>query len=535
MFGRLTLKGKLFSAVGLAAGLVLAALAVSLVDMQRLRGGVTGLVDHEQARLLAVEALYREGLLAGLGARDAVATPSLEGPRAVAAAALSGFGHDLRTLAAGRDGAALQRLARYGQAYRAAAEAVLQTVAAGDGAAAEALLRGDLATAWRPLRQELERLDAQARDAVQAGRTRADRLGRRAIVTGIALGALAVALGVGLVLWMVSGMSRSLRGTAAALDEIARGEGDLTRRLPAAGGDEVSAVARGFNAFMDGIQTLVRGVSSATCELKGAAERMATLTRETTRTVQQQQGETEQVATAMNEMAASVSEAARHAAQAAEATAHADRQADAGKVIVVEMMGCVEGLAGRVERAAGVIDRLQAESGNIGKVLEVIHAIAEQTNLLALNAAIEAARAGEHGRGFAVVAEEVRSLATRTQQSTEEIAAMIERLQSGTREAVAAMQDGQAQAGKGVKFTEQAAEIFAEIAGAVATINDMTTQIAAAAEEQSQVVEEINKSVVRIGHGAEASAEGAQQTLAAGEDLGTLLVRMDGVVQRFKA
>jgi methyl-accepting chemotaxis protein len=211
-----------------------------------------------------------------------------------------------------------------------------------------------------------------------------------------------------------------------------------------------------------------------------------------------QKEEIDKVATAMNEMSATVQEVARNATEAAEAAHRADSETTNGKNVVAQAIEAIDLLANEVDDAAKVINRLENDSEEIGAILDVIRGIAEQTNLLALNAAIEAARAGEQGRGFAVVADEVWTLAQRTQQSIQEIQNMIERLQAGAQEAVKAMQQGRTRAQAGVEQAAAAGTSLETITAAVGTISDMNAQIATAAEEQSVVAEEINLNITSI-------------------------------------
>jgi methyl-accepting chemotaxis protein len=236
----------------------------------------------------------------------------------------------------------------------------------------------------------------------------------------------------------------------------------------------------------------------------------------------------------MNEMSATVQEVARNAVEAAEAAKEADNTFHQGKQVIDRVIEAIGELANEVEKAANVIQQLEAESMNIGSVLDVIKSIAEQTNLLALNAAIEAARAGEQGRGFAVVADEVRTLAGRTQQSTQEIEEMISKLQSGANNAVKVMETGKDMTKVGVDQAAAAGEALLTINTAVERITGMNTQIASAAEEQSSVAEEINRSIVSINEVAEQSAAGAQQTAQASNDLARLADQLKALVGRFK-
>jgi len=258
------------------------------------------------------------------------------------------------------------------------------------------------------------------------------------------------------------------------------------------------------------------------------------MTGETRTGVQRQQTETALVATSINEMSSTVHEVAQNAETAAAGASEADSQTEKGKQIVSSTVSSIRTLASEVEKASQVIAQVEKDSEEIGSVLEVIRGIAEQTNLLALNAAIEAARAGEQGRGFAVVADEVRNLASRTQESTQEIQEMIERLQKGSREAVTAMVSGQEQAEQTVEQASQAESSLSEISSAVAQINEMNAHIAEASRQQGEVVEEINKNIVNITQVADDSANGADQLSTASQEMANLAVNLESQVSRFK-
>ncbi|WP_372877346.1 methyl-accepting chemotaxis protein [Pseudomonas sp.] len=279
---------------------------------------------------------------------------------------------------------------------------------------------------------------------------------------------------------------------------------------------------------------MVQQVSSATGQLAAAAQQTSTVTLQTGAGVRRQQAEIGQVATAMHEMTTTVQEVAHSAAGAAQAAQQADQEAADGKRVVSQTGEVIDVLASEVEKAAVVIRQLEQDSDKIGGILEVIRSIAEQTNLLALNAAIEAARAGEQGRGFAVVADEVRTLASRTQQSTTEIQGMIEKLQSGSSSAMKVMEVSCTQARKGVEQVAQAGATLDCITRSVATINDMNAQIASAAEEQSSVAEEINRNIVSVSQVAEEASVGAQQTAATSEQLARLAEQLQGLVGQFR-
>jgi methyl-accepting chemotaxis protein len=258
------------------------------------------------------------------------------------------------------------------------------------------------------------------------------------------------------------------------------------------------------------------------------------LAQETSEGVAIQQSEIEQLATAMHEMTATVQEVAKNTSDAAEAAQRADKVVEDGKHDVMETVSSISQVAEDVKQATSVVEELQAKSENIGTVLDVIRGIADQTNLLALNAAIEAARAGEQGRGFAVVADEVRSLAKRTQESTQEIQEMIESMQEGTGKAVAAMETGSQRVSGSVEQAHKAGESLDEIASIVAVISDMAIQIASATEEQSSVSEEVNRNVINISDAAERNAANSQQTMETVEQLEVFASHLQTLVSQFK-
>lgn len=338
-----------------------------------------------------------------------------------------------------------------------------------------------------------------------------------------------------LLAWAVSFMiTCPLSNAVEAMKDISEGDGDLTSRLKVTGTDEIGQLAESFNGFISKIQQIIQEVTASTSQLSAAAEEMSMITGETQSGVQRQQTETSLVATAMNEMSSTVHEVANNAESAASAASQADNQAEQGKQIVSSTMSSITALASEVETASNVINQLEKDSESIGSILEVIRGIAEQTNLLALNAAIEAARAGEQGRGFAVVADEVRSLASRTQESTQEIQDMIERLQKGSRDAVTAMEAGKEQAHQTVGQASQAEASLSEISSAVAQINEMNAHIAQAARQQGEVAEETNKNIVNITQVAEGTANGAEQLATASQEMASLAVNLESQVSHFK-
>ena len=330
---------------------------------------------------------------------------------------------------------------------------------------------------------------------------------------------------------IISGISKGVSRIEIAANSLA--DGDLTARVDYSSNDEIGHIAAAFNRMADKFSQAITLVKESISQLAAAAEETSVVNAQTTSGINQQQMETSQVATAITEMNATVHEVARSAVAAAEAAREADETFDKGKLVVDRIIDAISELASEVEQSSLVIRELEHESESIGSVLDVIKGIAEQTNLLALNAAIEAARAGEQGRGFAVVADEVRTLAGRTQQSTQEIEEMINRLQAGANKAVQVMEVGKQKSEHGVEQAAAAGEALKTINQAVDRINSMNTQIASAAEEQSSVTEEINRNIVNINKVAEQTSEGAKQAALASDDLARLAEQLKKLVSQF--
>ncbi|KRV76341.1 hypothetical protein AO738_13810 [Pseudomonas citronellolis] len=346
---------------------------------------------------------------------------------------------------------------------------------------------------------------------------------------------LAVVLAGLVMLWItVLGVTRPLRRVSDMTDNLTRGEGDLTQRLHYLRRDELGAVVQGFNRLLDKLQLSITEVKDSVRETREVARRAQDVAGQIDQGMQAQFGELDQVATATREMSATAHAVAEHATQAAEAVRAVDRAVHGGLGVIERTTRHIDGLAGQLDGAMDRVEGLAVSSGQIGSVLEVIRGVAEQTNLLALNAAIEAARAGEQGRGFAVVADEVRNLARRTQVSVEEIRQVIEGLQQGTREVVACMRLSQEQARGGVVQVGDAVDSLQQIGAAVGTMSEMNLQIAGAAEQQSQVSEEVNRNLSQIRDLSEALSGQASEAAAVSRSLERVVDRQQEQMAQFR-
>jgi len=311
--------------------------------------------------------------------------------------------------------------------------------------------------------------------------------------------------------------------------------GDLTGSpLKTTGNDELTELTVAINDMDSSLQNIIQQISSSAYELSSASEQLQSTATKTTQGMASQRSEIDMVATAMNEMSATVQEVAQNTNLAAASATEADNASVKGRNLVSQNMGGINQLAESISNASQTINKLGEDTNSVDSIVGVITGIAEQTNLLALNAAIEAARAGEQGRGFAVVADEVRTLAGRTQTSTEEIRAMLDKLKAGASEAVKVMDEGHVQAQSSVEQAKNASDSIDEITHAVTAINEMNIQIATAAEEQSVVAEEMNRSVVQISSEAETTLESTRETSEAAEQVRILSSNMQEIVSRFK-
>jgi methyl-accepting chemotaxis protein len=379
--------------------------------------------------------------------------------------------------------------------------------------------------------EQLNKLVAlNSSDAKTASATAGEQY--RSAITGIIAVAVIAALMTVLLAWLLTrSIVTPLNRALLAAQTIAGG--NLTNVIEVDGTDEPARLLGALSAMQASLRKTIEQIAGSATQLGAAAEELSTVTQEASRGLQQQTNEIEQAATAVNEMTAAVEEVARNAVSTSEASNQSTQAAREGRDRVVETVGAIQTMTHDVQNTSVMIEGLAAQGRDIGKVLDVIRAIAEQTNLLALNAAIEAARAGEAGRGFAVVADEVRALAHRTAQSTQEIEKMVAGIQNGTGQAVSSMQQSNQRTQSTLEMARAAGVALEQITQSIQLINERNLVIASASEEQAQVSREVDRNLVNIRDLATQSAAGANQTSAATHELSRLAVDLNAMVARF--
>ncbi|NWB70765.1 methyl-accepting chemotaxis protein [Pseudomonas sp. I8001] len=379
--------------------------------------------------------------------------------------------------------------------------------------------------------EQLNKLIAiNAADAKQAD-TEAGQSYQDAITGIIAVSVIAALMTVVLAWLLTRSIVTPLRKALEVAETIAGG--NLSKAIEDDGKDEPARLIGALAAMQNNLRQTIQHIAGSATQLASAAEELSAVTEEASKGLQQQNNEIDQAATAVNEMTAAVEEVARNAVSTSEASSQSNQAAREGRDRVVETVGAIQTMTQDVQNTSVLIEGLATQGRDIGKVLDVIRAIAEQTNLLALNAAIEAARAGEAGRGFAVVADEVRALAHRTAQSTQEIEKMVAGIQSGTGEAVQSMQQSNQRTQSTLEMARAAGVALEQITQSISLINERNLVIASASEEQAQVSREVDRNLVNIRDLATQSAAGANQTSAASHELSRLAVDLNGMVARF--
>lgn len=352
----------------------------------------------------------------------------------------------------------------------------------------------------------------------------------RQITVGIVVSLIAIVL----LILLVRSVTRPLDRIRDRMINLASAEGDLTRELTIETHSELIALADGFNAFLAKLRDMVNDLKNINRQVGGQVADVRSIATDTEDSTERQHLEIDSVVTAMNEMSATANEVANFASEAADNARNASSGVETTQNTLTTAVAGVQALATDMEQASSAIGHVAERSDDINRILEVIRGIAEQTNLLALNAAIEAARAGEQGRGFAVVADEVRTLASKTRESTDEISGMIDGLQHEVRQTVAVIRGGVDRAASAVESTQEADRALAEVVSRIATIVEHVTQVATAAEEQSSVSEEINRNLTNIGDAASNLRELARRVRSSGETLGEQTESQDVQLQRLR-
>lgn len=405
----------------------------------------------------------------------------------------------------------------------------------GDKARVDAfLIRTEISPILERIDQNLNELVTYQRQAIENTNTELVDQASSTIKTVAFLLVFGLTIGT-LVAWLITrAIVAPLKAVVVALKDIAEGEGDLTQRLEQRGNDEISELAGQFNTFAENIQTIIQLVSQTSTHLAQASEDMNRSTLNTSDSIKRQKLEVDQAATAITEMSSASHEVAQNADLTAESTKDADRQTKEGRSLVNQTLDAIQTLTEKTQTTAQTIEQLGNGINQISSVIDVIRGVAEQTNLLALNAAIEAARAGEQGRGFAVVADEVRTLANRTTQSTEEIRSKVESLQKEATNAVSSILENRDLANATMEVANKSGASLDSITDAVSRITSMTLQIASAAEEQSSVAEQINQSIVNINQMADDADAQAHSISENSEKLSVTSETLNALVNRFK-
>ena len=539
MFNKISIKTKLSFAFVLLIALFMFAIWISLNGMASLGNRFDGFLQNNYARQTAYQAMFSDGLLSGVALRNLVLKPQLKKPFNVVPKAIERFDNALQQALqlTQHDQESLDTLKQIKHHWSLSKQAkldVLQLMKDGNVAGATELLTTQEHPNWQKVRIEVQKLVNRETEKSHQLRNEIIEDKELTLNTALLVTLIATVLVAIIALLAIREIKSAFNKVIGSLNDIASGEGDLTQRMDESGDNELAELAAAFNRFIEKIHALVSKVAATSQIVSESGKQLTELSVETKLNVNQQENKIELVATAMNQMTATVQEVARNALVASDAAQSADQDASNGNNVVAEVVRAINDLATEVKNTAETIHALDKSAEDIGTVLDVIKGIAEQTNLLALNAAIEAARAGEQGRGFAVVADEVRTLASRTQESTAEIQGIIEQLQAGAKAAVTAMEHGVGKTQTTVDRAQMAGDALSAITEAVSRIAEMNTQIATAAEQQSSVAEDINVNVVSMNTLSIQAAAGAENTAASSQELERHVQELQQMITMFK-
>ncbi|GLR64582.1 methyl-accepting chemotaxis protein [Marinospirillum insulare] len=534
-----SLRNKLIATASVSTFLLVLVLGLTLLQMHRAEQRFIEFIDRDEAAMTQLNSMLADGLLAGIAIRNKLMNPSLKQPRKVTEGAIQRVNNNIIALqdVYSTDAAWQNELKELNSRWLNNQKAklhVLTLIENNQLEEAEVHLVKVEHPGWFAIRNQLQDLVKMQRDRFTTTRSDIVAQGQEDLALALGLALASMIIGGALLLVLSHRMVLNLRSTVRAMKQLDSEKSDLNYRLPVRSGDEVGQLAQAFNAFMERLQQLVVDVSKTSHEVREQMRKVAETSTRSSNEISNQRAETDQVATAMTEMSASVHEVASHASEAADAGHRADAAAQEGQEVVARTVHTINQLADEIGLSAAAVRKLNEDSQHVTEVLEVINSVAEQTNLLALNAAIEAARAGEHGRGFAVVADEVRSLAERTRTSTQEIQTIIDQWLSQSMKAVEAMEASQVKADATIEQASLADAALSEINLAVQQIHQMSIQIASAAEEQSSVAEDISQRLVEIDTLADTSADSALETRDAGEAAQELSRHLRDLVERFK-
>lgn len=543
-FANLKLKNKFITAFGLLTVVVIVFAVLALNRMAAINDATHVIAEHRLAeqRLAAdmrlLVALLRLNTAQHISAEDENEMQRFETEADELYEKLEQATQSLRVVLNEADSESLTRLLQHTELalgeWRQERDSAVASSRKNDKSAAKQAISGAVKEKFIRLQQQLIALSQKSDDLVATTLKEAASTYREARSLAIFIAILIVVV----VQILLNLLLKSIREPIVRVNKIAQeiAQGNLTIAIDEQNinNDEVGDLVRAFVQMQKSLRDLLNQISVTVSHVGTAAEEVSTVAKQNSVGVKRQQDEVMQLATAMNEMAATVADVARNTVQTAQAAKAAKSETDAGEHEVSETVNNIHSLLHDSKEANQVVQELENDSASITVVLDVIRNIADQTNLLALNAAIEAARAGEQGRGFAVVADEVRTLAQRTQHSTQEINKIIEVLQNRSRQAARVMEQSQQKTHDATKQAQAAGEALINIDKAIAHISDMTTQIASAAEEQSVVAEALNKNVISINQIAEETAAGASQTSAACEELNQLAQQLNLAAQKFR-